>query len=1190
VKRVSLVLAALLVTSLPVVARVTPAAADTPPKPIYLDTRYSFAERAADLVSRMTLPEKVLQLHTNDAPAIPRLGVQRYTYWNEGQHGINRLGANTNHGSVEGGVHATSFPTNFAASMSWDRDLMRAETTAISDEIRGELDKSLWGVGQNNIGPDQNAYGSLTYWAPTVNLDRDPRWGRTDEAFGEDPYLVGQMAGAFVQGYQGGVDAKYLKVAATAKHYALNNVEDTRNRTSSDTTDANLRDYYLKQFESLVEGADVSGLMTSYNAINGTPSPADTFTTDEIARRTFGLDGYITSDCGAVSDIWSPGSHNWAPPGWTTGTVGGRTTWTNAATGRQVPGAAGGQAYALRAGTDVNCTGDDATLSNLQAAIRAGILSEGVVDQALLHLFTVRMRTGEFDPPASVPWTTITKAQIESPEHQALAQKVADNSIVLLKNDGLLPADPATLHSVVIVGDLADTVTLGGYSGEPTHTVNPVEGITAAVKAASPGATVTFDACATATTTTAPAQCSSATEAAIRTADLVVVFAGTDDRTAGEANDRDNLALPGNYRSLIDQVHALGNPRTLLSLQTDGPVTLTGVQDDFPAIVFSAYNGQSQGAALADVLFGRQNPSGHLNFTWYQDDSQLPAKDNYGLNPGETGGLGRTYQYFTGTPTYPFGYGLSYTTFAYSNFSAGPAKVRADGTVEVCVTVTNTGKVPGATVAQVYVTSPPGPARPMPAKRLEGFAKTGVLNPGQSQPLRIPVKVSDLAVWDEANDKNVVYNGDYQFQVATDAARVTAQSTVRVTGTVTPKVTDVTVEPGQVVYAPGDTLDLKARNPWITDDTGQAAQHKPADHVVEAVRNDQSFADLTKTRVAYKSSDPRVATVDRTGVVTARSNGVTTISATVDGVTGSAPIVVRSPFTLSAPAIAQPGTSFTVTTTLPNPAGAATLHDVTVALTVPSGWTATATTPATFATVTPGQTAATTWTVTVPADATPTEADLAAQATFTDDTGAHTVTAAARVSLPYPSLAAAYTNTGISDDANPAAASFDGGDLSWSAQALAAADPALVPGGPVAHDGTTFTWPDVAPGRPDNVVAGGQTIAVSGTGATLGLVGAANNGTASGTATVIYADGSTQTFDVSFSDWWANSAAQGSDILTTAAYLNSSGGPNLRNVSLYYAAVPLDPAKAVKYVTLPDVSRGPVSGLAMHIFTVVIGS
>jgi beta-glucosidase len=1182
-------------------------AAGADPTPVYLDTHYSFAERAADLVSRMTLPEKVGQLHTNNAPPIPRLGVQQYTYWSEGQHGINRLGANTNNGGAGDGVHATSFPTNLASTMSWDPSLIYQETTAISDEIRGELDKSLWGVGQNNIGPDQNGYGSLTYWAPTVNLDRDPRWGRTDEAFGEDPYLVGRMAGAYVNGYQGQTldgdpTSRYLKVAATAKHFALNNVEQTRNSGSSNTSDTNIRDYYTAQFRSLIEDSHVSGLMTSYNAVNGTPSPANTYTTNELAQRTWGFGGYVTSDCGAVGDVWSPNSHNWAPPGWTTSTSNGRVIWTNTATGRQLPAQAGGQAYALRAGTDVNCTGDDATLSNIQAAVDAGVLSEGVVDEALVQLFTVRMQTGEFDSASKVRYTQITKDQIQSPAHQALAEKVAANSLVLLKNEPvagtatllpaggttLLPADPAGLHHVVIVGDLAGTVTLGGYSGDPSTRVSAVQGITSAVQAASPDATVTFDACATSTIATTPAACSAETQAAIKAADLVVVFAGTDDRTAGEASDRRDIGMPGNYLSLIQQVKDLGNPRTVLAMQTDGPVAVEGVRGDFPAIVYSAYNGQSQGTALADVLFGKQNPSGHLNFTWYKDDSQLPAIENYGLNPAETGGLGRTYQYFTGTPSYPFGFGLSYSDFAYSKVRTTPAKTTADGTVTVHFSVTNTRARAGATVAQVYVSSPAVAGRQLPVKRLAGFAKTAVLKPGQTQAFAVPVHISDLAFWDEQSKKDVVYPGGYQFQVSTDAAHVAGSTTVAVTGTIKPKVKHVTVQPGQVVFAPGDTLDLTGRNPWIADDTAQAGHHRPADGIVEAANNDQSFADLSKVRVAYHSSNPRIATVTRAGVVTARSNGTATISATVGGVTGSAPVVVRSPFTLSAPPIVQPGADFTVTTTVPHPAGAPRLRDVSLTLSAPEGWTATATSPSTFPSVPPGQTISTSWKVSVPAGAAPTENDLTAQASFTDDTGPHALVTTARVSLPYPSLAAAYNNTGISDDADPAAASFDGGALSFSGQALATGTPALIPGASVTHDGQTFTWPDVQPGRPDNVVAGGQTVAVSGSGSTMALVGAANNGTSSGAGTIVYTDGTRQPYDVAFSDWWANSPAQGSDILTTVPYLNSTGGRNTRPVSLYYAAVPLQTDKVVKYVTLPDVSRGPVSGLAMHIFAVAI--
>ncbi|MFJ9782791.1 glycoside hydrolase family 3 C-terminal domain-containing protein [Amycolatopsis sp. NPDC101161] len=1212
-RRARLTAASLLAATMTAATFVPSAWAGPPPAaavlPVYRDTHYSFAERAADLVSRMTLPEKVLQLHTNSAPAIPRLGVQQYTYWSEGQHGLNTLGANTNPGTATGGVHATSFPTNLASTMSWDPELIYQETTAISDEARGMLDKSLWGVAQNNIGPDKNGYGSLTYWAPTVNLDRDPRWGRTDEGFGEDPYLVAKMAGAFVNGYQGQTPSgrpmtPYLKVAATAKHYALNDVENDRHADSSDTTDANIRDYYTAQFRDLVQDAHVSGLMTSYNAINGTPAPANTYTANELAQRTYGFDGYTTSDCGAVGDVYAPGSHNWAPPGWTTATANAATQWTNTVTGQQVSGAAGGQAYALRAGTQLNCTGSEDTVANIQEAIKAGVLSEGVVDNALVHLFTMRMQTGEFDPADRVAYTKITKDQLQSAAHQALATKVADNSLVLLKNDRvsgtaapLLPADPAKLGNVVVVGDLAGKVTLGDYSGEPALQVNAVQGITSALKAANPAATVTFDACGTSSGTTTAASCSAATMAAIKTADLVVVVAGTDTNVATEGKDRTSIAMPGNYDSLLDQVAAAGNPRTALAVQAGGAVSLDHAKSGYPAIVFSAYNGESQGTALADVLFGKQNPSGHLNFTWYADDTQLPGMKNYGLTPSQTGGLGRTYQYFTGTPAYPFGYGLSYTGFAYSHVHADARTARADGKVTIGLDVTNTGSTPGATVAQLYAaTAFSVPGVELPRQRLAGFEKTDVLAPGQTQHLSIPVRLSDLSFWDEAKHRQVVYDGAYRFGVGADAAHLAGTATVAVTGAITPRTQSVTVQPDQVVFAPGQSIDLAGRNPWIADDTAQAAQHVPADHVVEAVNNDQSFVDLAHKRVTYRSSDPRVAQVSRTGKVTLIAPGVATIGVTVDGVTGSTPVVVKQPFTLSAPDRVQPGTTYAVTTTLPNPAGARPLRDVTLTLSVPAGWTATATSPSTFPTVAAGQTVTTTWQVTVPASALPGKFDVSAQATFTSANGPGTSVDATTVILPhppYPSLPAAYNNVGVSDDATPGAGNFDGGNASFSAQALAAATPSLTPGATFTHDGLTFTWPDVTPGSPDNVVAGGvaggQTIMVSGTGHTLGLIGAGDYGSPTGTATVTYTDGTTESHSVSFADWWAN-AATGGDILTTVPYLNNSSGRLNQQVSLYYAPIPLQAGKTVQSVTLPDVSDGANSGTAaMHIFTIAIG-
>ncbi|WP_307846180.1 glycoside hydrolase family 3 C-terminal domain-containing protein [Actinospica durhamensis] len=976
------------------------AAAST--QPIYLNTHYSFAERAADLVSRMTLAEKVAQLQTNNAPAIPRLGVQQYTYWSEGQHGINRLGADTA-ASSQGELNpaATSFPVNFASTMSWDPQLTYQETTAISDEARGFLDKSLFGTGQNNLGPSASDYGDLTFWAPTVNMDRDPRWGRTNESFGEDPYLASTMGDAFVDGYQGETMTgrqmtPYLKVAATAKHYALNNEEDARHTQSADTTDANVRDYYTKQFASLVENAHVAGVMTSYNAVNGTPSPADTYTVDELLQATYGFSGYTTSDCGAISDIYSSGGHDWAPPGWTTD----GTTWTDTSTGQQIAAAAGGQAFALRAGTQLNCSGGEMNVQNIDAAISLGLLTTGVVDSALTKLFTIRMETGEFDPSGKVAYTDLTKAQIQSPAHQALAESVAAQDLVLLQNNDvsgtsapLLPADPSKLNNIVVVGNLANTTTLGGYSGDPTLQVDAVQGLTQAVKAANPSATVTFDACGTSTKATAPAACSAATQSAIKAADLVIVFVGSDLSVADEGTDRTTLALPGNYDSLISQVSALGNPRTALVMQADGPYDIQAAQKDFPAIVFSGYNGESQGTALAQVLFGQQNPSGHLDFTWYADDSQLPDVANYGLTPSQTGGLGRTYMYFTGTPTYPFGYGLSYANFAYSHVKVDSGSVTADGTVNVGFDVTNTGSVAGSTVAQLYASPQFTEAGvELPKAQLAGFQKTAVLKPGQTQHIKLSVQVSSLSEWDESTLKQVVYDGAYKFSIGPDSATVAGSGTVKVRGAITPKVQTVTVQPDQVEFKPGDTLNLTGTNPWIAPDTDPSLEqtHATADGIVEAADNDQSFADLSHAHVSYRSSDPRVATVSGAGVVTMRAPGVATIAVTVNGVTGTTPIVVQDPYSLQAASIVKPNSTITATATLTNTSAQA-VRGVTMSLNAPSGWTTTATSPVTQSVVRPGQQVTATWSVTIPATvSTGTVAELDAATAFTGAAGTYT--------------------------------------------------------------------------------------------------------------------------------------------------------------------------------------------------------
>jgi beta-glucosidase len=1193
----------------PAASATSSAAAGHGPLPIYLDTRYSFSARAADLVSRMTLPEKVAQLSTNSAPAIPRLGVQQYTYWSEGQHGVNTLGANQDNGGNGGPPRATSFPTNFASTMSWDPNLVYRETSAISDEVRGFLDKSLFAAGQNNLGPSAGDYGSLTFWAPTVNLDRDPRWGRTDEAFGEDPFLVGQMAGAFVDGYEGNTpdgrsQTGYLKVASTAKHYALNNVEDNRTGISSNVSDTDLRDYYTKQFSSLIQDAHVSGLMTSYNAINGTPSVADTYTLDQIAQRTYGFGGYVTSDCGAIGTTYQtfPGGHNWAPTGWTTDGKGANGTWTNTVTGTTVPAPAGGQAYALRAGTDLNCAGGENTLANIQAAIAAGVLSENVIDNDLVHLFTVRMCTGEFDPPSKVPYTSITKAAIQAPAHQALATQVADNSLVLLKNDNvpganapLLPLSAAKTNKIVIVGDLAGKVSLGLYSGVPTLQVDAVQGITSAIQAANPGAQVVFDDCGTSTTATSAAACSAPTISDVASADAVIVFAGTDQKVADEGKDRTTLAMPGNYNSLIDQVAAAGNPRMVLAIQSDGPVTIGAEQGKFPAIVFSGYNGESQGTALADVLFGKQNPSGHLDFTWYADDAQLPDMSNYALTPAQTGGLGRTYQYFTGAPTYPFGYGLSYSNFTYSAVQANRA-TDANGTVHVAFTVTNTGTVAGATVAQLYAAAQFTPTgATLPAKQLVGFRKTRVLAPGQSQHITLEVRAADLAVWDAAASKSVIQDGTYAFQVAASSSDVRASANVTISGALAPRVQTVTVQPDQSTLQVGQSVDLTGKNPWIADDTtgvGSQPQGRDmsvtADSIVQAANNDGSFADLTRTPVLYTSSNPLVATVSAAGKLTAVGDGVATISATVAGVTGSTPIVVGHQVTVSAPALAQAGQAVTVTTTFTNTDSATVAHtayNVAMNLDLPTGWTATPTTPATFASVAPGAKVTTTWSLSIPAGAAGTQT-LDADATVG---AAHDSTAWTTLSVPYASLTAAFNNAAVSTDANRCCANLDGAGASFSQQALAAAG--VTPGSPLVHDTLTFAWPNAQAGQPDNVVAAGQTIEVSGSGSTLGFLGTSAWGPVTGTGTITYTDGSTQPFTLGFGDWANGTPPTGGDVAIRTAYGNQPGNATTWQATIDYFPVTLDPSKTVKWITLPQGNAQPQPGTPpMHIFAVSIKS
>jgi hypothetical protein len=492
-------------------------------------------------------------------------------------------------------------------------------------------------------------------------------------------------------------------------------------------------------------------------------------------------------------------------------------------------------------------------------------------------------------------------------------------------------------------------------------------------------------------------------------------------------------------------------------------------------------------------------------------------------------------------------------------------------------------------VAQLYAATPFGvPGVEMPKKRLAGFHKTAVLRPGAIEHASLTVKLADLGVWDAKAMKSFVPTGTYRFEVGPDSATAAASPAVRVTGRLTPKTRYVTVRPEAVSYKVGDTIDLTGKNRWIQDDTDHAREKRnlsvTADDIVEAVKDDQSFVDLRHATVRYRSTDPGVATVDAAGHVKVVGSGVTTLKATVDGVTGSAVITARYPFGVTGPSTVEPGSTATATTTFTN-SGPAALSEVKMSLTAPDGWTATPTSPDSFATVPGGQKVHTTWSISVPSDAARAGYRLQATVTYKDQGGrAGGGEATTLLAVPFASLPDAYGNVAITDDARPSEGNLDGGGLSLSAQALA--DAGITPGGTVSHGGLTFTWPDVPAGKPDNVVAGGQAFEYSGSGARLGLLGLANNDTASGSGLITYTDGSTQPYTISFPDWWAG----GGDTVATFPYINTPGGRQNQTVHLFMATVRLQPGKEIQLITLPNISQGVSSGTnAMHVFTVTTG-
>ncbi len=894
--------------------------------PIWQDTSYSFEERAANLVSRLTLSEKAAQLISSMANGGASITVDgktiaSYGWWNEALHGVSAITTrnSSNAGAV---INTTSYPTDLTVASSWDPELLYREATMISDEAREVMP-------QNSL--------NLDFYSPTVNMQRDPRWGRNDESYGEDPLLAAAMAAQFVNGMQGQdmngdlllEGGGYLKTITTLKHYAANNSEGNRLNGTATYDERASREYYTAQFRKIVEMANPGSVMSSYNNISVTPyqsysypAAASPYLIDNLMRQTFGFEGYFTSDCDAVSTI--TGRHNWTPPGWSRAM---NTTERSA--------------WALAAGEDLECnTGYNDGINyrtNVPLAVSQnlttpnGLFTENDVDVALTRLFTARMKLGEFDDVANEPWVVQARERVpswtnlnsnnaitETPDRLAMAREVGAKSIVLLKNSATTKKDGTTGEllpmqvpasgpfNVYVIGYFSNpsSIYLGGYSSSQQSAgtakmVNGYNGLKNAILAINSEATVTYAKGFTNTSTSASGLTTVDATAVNNAAnyDYVVVYVGTDSGTAREDSDRTTLSLPGAQASLISQV-AAKNPNTIVYMETVGEVDVTPFEPVTSAMLWSSYNGMRKGEALADVILGNYNPSGHLPFIWYpgngSDTSIIPAITDYTLRPAP-GIPGRTYMYYTGPLSFPFGWGLTYTTFGFSDLQIDNHNLDANGAMQVSVNVTNTGSVAGAEVVQLYVNTPDAdPALQRPIKRLEGFQKV-TLAAGETKSVSFTVKVPDLAFFDNDLNKWVVDSGRYGVQVSTSSADadIQLQDFVQVSGSLTPFPSVITVKPTQEGDA---TADIPQRVMFLEDKV-------VVPNVTVATSDDTLYGYILKNNSKafpqgmsfnYSSNRPSVVSVEN-GVIRTVGGGVATVTATVtyNGVSKSTAFVVH---------------------------------------------------------------------------------------------------------------------------------------------------------------------------------------------------------------------------------------------------------------------------------------------------------
>ncbi|HEV2322326.1 MAG TPA: glycoside hydrolase family 3 C-terminal domain-containing protein [Terracidiphilus sp.] len=715
---------------------------------VYLDPTQPIEKRVDDLIRQLTPAEKTSLLSTT-APDIERLKIPAMNGWNQSLHGIVWT------------QPTTMFPVPISMAATWDPPLVHDVAGAIADEGRAVY--NYWHTVQGTteafrgqkvtVTPDGKriAHNGLVYRSPVINMDRDPRWGRIWETFGEDPLLASRITVAYVQGTQGN-NPKYLELAATLKHYAAYDDERDRVKTANDMVPERiLMDYYLPQFKAGIMAGKASSIMSSYNGINGMPNAENKMMLTDILRDEWGFQGFVVPDSGAVRNLVNEY--------------------------RKYPTLQLAAAKTILAGSDLD---DGSYAIALPKALDENLLSETAIDQSLRRVLKIRFRLGEFDPPDMVPYKKLGPDVIDSPAHRELALRTARESIVLLANqDHLLPLDKSKIKTLAVIGPFADYAQTGpNYTGEYSKFVKPLEGIQEKVGS---GVKVLYARGSGIIETDNPAASLAEAAAAARQADVAILFVGTNQLTEREGLDREYLNLPPAQGVLVQTVMQ-ANPKTIIVLLNGGPVSLAppfgggirrSMEARFPTVLDMFWAGEEGGTAIADVLFGDYNPAGRLPYTVYASERGLPPMTEYDISKGFT------YMYAIDKPLFAFGHGLSYTNFAYSNLKLSSSRVGSKETVQIHVDVKNTGDLSGDEVVQLYVHNNDNSTF-QPREQLQGFQRIS-LNPGETKTVDFALPVEQLSFWNPGKHAYVINPGAFDVLVGSSSDDIRQKSSFEVT-------------------------------------------------------------------------------------------------------------------------------------------------------------------------------------------------------------------------------------------------------------------------------------------------------------------------------------------------------------------------------------------------------------------------